>query len=83
MFTCKSECFCKEEFTYLQNSFKRNVPTIYSQFPLISHLIISCEHINDTFLVTPTVIKISSQKTDPDWFIDPLTTEELWRQNYA
>ena len=45
MFTCKSECFCKEEFSYLQNSFKRKLPTIYSQFPLISHLIISCEHI--------------------------------------
>ena len=48
----------------------------FIQFPLISHLIIS-------FLVPPRVIKISSQRTDPDWFIDSLTTEELWRQNYA
>ena len=44
----KSVCFF-----YLQNSFKRNVPTIYSQFPLISHLIISCEHIKWCLSSTP------------------------------
>ena len=50
---------------------------IYSQFPLISHLIISCEHIKSCLSITPRVIKISAQKTDPDWVIDLITTEEL------
>ena len=36
MFTCKSVCFCGEEFNYLQNPFKRNVFTTYSQFLLIT-----------------------------------------------
>ena len=56
---------------------------IYSQFPLISHLIISCEHIKSCLSITPRVIKISAQKTDPDWVIDLITTEELQGQNHA
>lgn len=36
MFTCKSVCYCKEEFNYLQNPLKRNVSvTSYSLFPSI------------------------------------------------
>ena len=47
MFTCKNEKnFCKEEFNYLQNSFKRNVCTTYSQFPLVIN-----EEMSDGFRV--------------------------------
>ena len=38
---------------------------------------------NDASVLPPKVIKITAQKTDSDWFIDPLTTEEVWRQNSA
>ena len=38
---------------------------------------------NDASVLPPKVIKITEQKTDSDWFIDPLTAEEVWRQNFA
>ena len=34
--------------------------------------------INDAFLVPSKVVKISTQKTDSNWFIDPLTKEKVW-----
>ena len=40
-----------------------------------SYLIISCERIKLTPLYYP--LKITTHNTDSDWFIDPLTTEEV------
>ena len=37
----------------------------------------------DAFLVPSKVVKISTQKTDSGWFIDPLTKEKVWGQNFA
>ena len=34
--------------------------------------------LNDAFLVPSKVVKISTQKTDSNWFLDPLTKEKVW-----
>ena len=34
--------------------------------------------LNDAFLVPSKVVKISTQKTDSNWFIDPLTKQKVW-----
>ena len=41
------------------------------------------EHSSPRIILYNNHCKITAQKTNSDWFIDPLTTEEVWRQNSA